>query len=64
VSMHEFFSYYQPNPGRWPVISFSSYKYLGLRKVSLPITDDEFLSLLESLAGFASYIPGFKDNYR
>ena len=64
VSMHEFLSCYRNNPGRWPVISFSSYKYLGLRKVSLPITDDEFVSLLESLAGFASYIPGFKENYR
>ena len=64
LRMEEFFNYYRNNPGRWPVISFFGYDYLELGKVSLPITDDEFLGLLESLAGFANYIPGFKDNYR
>lgn len=64
VSMYKFFNYYQNHPGRWPVISFSGYSYLKLGKVRLPITDDEFLGLLESLAEFANYIPGFKDNYR
>ena len=64
VSMYKFFNYYRNNPGKWPAISFFGYEYLELGKVSLPITDDEFLGLLESLAGFANYIPGFKDNYR
>jgi len=64
VSMNEFFNYYRKNPGRWPVINFSYYNYIELGKVSLPMTDDEFLGFLESLAGFANYIPGFKDNYR
>jgi len=64
VSMDEFFRYYRNNPGRWPAINFSVYEYLELGKVSIPITDDEFLGLLESLAAFADYMPGFKDNYR
>ena len=64
VSMRKFFSYYQNNPGRWQVIRFSGYEYLELGEVSLPITDDEFLGLLKSLAEFANYVPGFKDNYR
>lgn len=64
LAMSDFLEYYQKNPGRWPVISFSSYEYLELGKVSLLITDDEFFGLLESLAGFANYIPGFKDKYR
>lgn len=64
VSMNEFFSYYRKNPGKWPVIGFFGYDYLELGKVSLSITDDEFLGLLESLAEFAKYIPGFKDNHR
>ena len=64
VSMYKFFSYYQNNPRSWPVISFSGYDYLELGKVNLALTDGEFLGLLESLAEFANYIPGFKDNYR
>jgi len=64
LSMDDFFNYYRNNLGIWPIISFYGYDYLELGKVSLPITDDEFLGLLESLAGFANYIPGFKDNYR
>ena len=64
LSMDEFFNYYRNNPGIWPVITFSGYEYLELGKVSLPISDDKFLGLIESLAGFANYIPGFKDNYR
>lgn len=64
VSMYEFFDYYRNNPGRWPVTSFPGYDYLEMGRISLPVTDDEFLGLLESLAGFANYIQGFKDNYR
>ena len=64
VSMYEFFDYYKKNPGKWPVINFSFYEYLELGKVSLPIPDNEFLTLVESLAEFADYIPGFKDKYR
>ena len=64
VSMSEFFSYYLNNPGRWPIISFYGYEYLEVGKVSLPIIDDEFLGLLESLAEFANYISGFKYHYR
>ena len=64
VSMSEFFSYYQKHPGRWPIISFYGYEYLELGKVSVPITDNEFLDLLESLSVFADYIPGFKYHYR
>lgn len=64
VSMNEFFNYYRKNPGRWPVINFSGYEYLELGTGSRPITDDEFLGLLESLAEFADYIPGFKHGYR
>jgi len=64
IGMDEFFRYYRNNPGRWPVINFSGYEYLELGKVSLPITDDEFLGLLESLAEFANYIQRFKNNWR
>jgi hypothetical protein len=64
LGMSEFFSYYRNNPGRWPIIRFYVYEYLGLGQVSLPITDGEFLGLVESLAEFASYISAFKDNYR
>jgi hypothetical protein len=64
VSMSKFFAFYRKNPGQWPIIKFSYYDYIELGKVNLVFTDDEFLGLLESLAGFANYIAGFKDNYR
>jgi hypothetical protein len=64
VSMDDFFNYYRRNPGRWQVISFNYQDYLELGKVSLVINYAEFLDLLESLAEFANYIAGFKDNYR
>ena len=64
VRMYEFFSYYQNNPGRWPVISFSGYNYLELGVVNLALTDAEFVGLLDSLADFADYIPDFKMRYR
>jgi hypothetical protein len=64
VSMYEFFDYYRKNSGQWPLTNVHFQDYLELGKVSLPITDDEFLVLLESLAEFADYIPGFKNNYR
>jgi len=64
VSMNEFFDHYRKKPGRWPVIHLGFYEYLELGLVSLPMTDNEFVILLESLSGFAHYIPGFKDNHR
>lgn len=64
VSMSKFFDYYRKNPGKWPLVNFSHYEYLELGRVSLSITDDEFLGLLESLAEFADYIQRFKGNYR
>ncbi len=64
LSMYDFFEYYRKNPGRWPVISFSGYEYLELGKINMVITDIGFKGLLDSLADFAKYIPGFKDKYR
>jgi hypothetical protein len=64
VGMYEFFDYYKKNPGRWPIIDLKGYDYLELGKVSLPLEDHEFPSLIESLAEFANYVPGFKDHYR
>lgn len=64
ASMSEFFDYYRKHPGRWPIVVVNFQDYLELGKVSLPINDDEFLGLLESLAEFANYIPEFKNNFR
>jgi len=64
VSMSEFFDYYRKNPGKWQVTSFNFYNYVELGRVSHPITDNEFLSLVESLSEFADYIQRFKGNYR
>ena len=64
LRMDQFFAYYRNHSGRWPVIRFSGYNYLELGSVSIDVSDDEFLGFLESLAGFANYVPEFKDNYR
>jgi len=64
TSMSEFFDYYREHPGRWPIVAVNFQEYLELAKVSLPIKDSEFRSLLESLAEFARYIPDFKVKYR
>lgn len=64
LRMADFFNFYRKNPGIWPVFDFSNHQYLEFGKVSLPMTDDEFLRLLESLAAFATYITEFKNNYR
>jgi hypothetical protein len=64
VSMAEFFEYYRNNPGKWQAISFNNYDYLELGKLSLNITDADFIGLLDSLAQFAAFIPVFKDQYR
>ncbi len=64
ASMSEFFDYYRKHPGQWTVVNVNFQEYLELGKVSLPIVDNEFLDLKESLAGFADYIPGFKYQYR
>ena len=64
ISMKDFFGYYMAQPGRWKVIKFNRYKYLILVKLALKSIDADFSYLLDSLADFANYIPGFKNRYR
>jgi len=64
VSMSDFFDYYRKYPGKWQLLKFNYYNYLLLAKVNLVLTDADFTQLLDSLAGFARYIPGYKSSYR
>jgi hypothetical protein len=64
IKMSDFFQYYLANPGRWQVIQFNGYDYLILVKLALKSIDAEFPYLIDSLADFANYIPGFKNRYR
>lgn len=63
-SMSEFFQYYLAQPDRWQVIQFNGYDYLILVKLQLKSISANFSYLLDSLADFANYIPGFKNKYR
>ena len=64
VSMSTFFAYYRRHPGRWRLMEFNNHTYLVLGRVNLDMTEADFAELLESLADFAKYIPGFKDTRR
>ena len=64
ISMSEFFRYYLAQPSKWQVIQFNDYDYLILVKLVLGSIDADFSYLLNSLADFANYIPGFKNRYR